>query len=123
MTNSASWVQNRGQYNRAGGQATARRPKLRVERRPFLAPEAVIVGVDFTGPYILVVTCRFCTASLSLLHSCICPNHRNSPSSRVIGQGIQRGDLYSPNKSPTWDATHTFIGIRPAAGVLRGLVE
>ena len=29
--------------------------KLRVERRPFLAPEAVIFGVDFTGPYILCV--------------------------------------------------------------------
>ena len=36
-------------------QATARRPKLRVERRPFLAPEVVIFGVDFTGPYILDV--------------------------------------------------------------------
>lgn len=33
----------------------ARCPKLRVERRPFLAPEAVIFGVVFTGPYILVV--------------------------------------------------------------------
>jgi hypothetical protein len=55
MTNSAGWVQNRGQYNGAGGQATARRQKVRVERRPFLAPEVVIFGVDFTGPYILVV--------------------------------------------------------------------
>jgi hypothetical protein len=55
MTNSAGWVQNRRQCNGAGGQATARRPMLRVERRPFLAPEVVIFGVDFTGPYILVV--------------------------------------------------------------------
>lgn len=55
MTNSAGWVQNRGQYNKASSQATSRRPKLRVERRPFLAPEVVIFGVDFTGPYILVV--------------------------------------------------------------------
>jgi hypothetical protein len=30
-------------------------PALQVERRPFLAPEAVIFGVIFTGPYILVV--------------------------------------------------------------------
>jgi hypothetical protein len=43
-----------GQYNTAGGQAAARRPKLRVERRPFLAPD-VIFGADLTGPYILVV--------------------------------------------------------------------
>jgi alpha-glucuronidase len=55
MTNSAGWMQNRGQYNGVGGQAAARHPKLRVERRPFLAPEVVIFGVDFTGPYILVV--------------------------------------------------------------------
>lgn len=55
MTNSAGWVQNRGQYNGAGGQAVARRPKLRVERRPFVAPEVVIFGRDFTGPYLLVV--------------------------------------------------------------------
>ena len=39
---------------RAGVQAAARCPKLRVERRPFLAPYAVIFGVVFTGPYILV---------------------------------------------------------------------
>jgi hypothetical protein len=38
-----------------GGQATARRPKLRLERRRFLAPEAVIFGANFTGPQILVV--------------------------------------------------------------------
>ena len=38
-----------------GGQARARRPKLRVERRPFLASKAVIFGVNFTGPYILDV--------------------------------------------------------------------
>ena len=55
MTNSPGWVQNRGLYRAAGGQAAAGRPKLRVERRPFLAPEAVIFGVDFTGPYILGV--------------------------------------------------------------------
>lgn len=55
MTNSAGWVQNRGQYRAAGGQAAARCPKLRVERRPFLVPEAAIFGIDFTGPYILVV--------------------------------------------------------------------
>jgi hypothetical protein len=36
-------------YRAAGGQAAASRPKLRVGRRPFLAPEAVIFGVDFTG--------------------------------------------------------------------------
>lgn len=52
------WVQNRGRYRAAGGQAATRRPKLRVERRPFLAPEAVIFGVDFTGPYILGVINR-----------------------------------------------------------------
>jgi hypothetical protein len=55
MTNGAGWVQNRGQYNGAGGQATARSPKFRVERRPLLAPEVFIFGVDFTGPYIVVV--------------------------------------------------------------------
>ena len=55
MTNSPGWVQNRGQYQAAGGQAAARCAKLRVERRPFLAPEAVIFGVVFTGPYILLV--------------------------------------------------------------------
>jgi hypothetical protein len=42
-------------YRAAGGRAAARRPKFRMERRPFLAPEVVIFGVDFTGPYILVV--------------------------------------------------------------------
>jgi hypothetical protein len=42
MANSAGWVQNRGPYRAASGQAAARRPKLRVERHPFLAPEAVI---------------------------------------------------------------------------------
>ena len=54
MTNSPGWVQNRRRYWATGGQA-ARRPKLRVERRPFLAPEDVIFGVVFTGPYILSV--------------------------------------------------------------------
>ena len=58
MTNSAGWVQNRGRYKAAGGQAAARCPKLRVERRPFLAPKAVIFGVVFTGPYILDVICK-----------------------------------------------------------------
>jgi hypothetical protein len=38
-----------------GGQAAACRPKLRGERRLFPAPEAVIFGVDFTGPHILCV--------------------------------------------------------------------
>lgn len=55
MTNSPGWVQNRGLYRAAGGQAAAGRPKLRVERRPFLASKAVIFGVNFTGPQILVV--------------------------------------------------------------------
>ena len=32
-----------------------RGPKLRVERRPFLASKAAIFGVNFTGPHILVV--------------------------------------------------------------------
>jgi hypothetical protein len=50
-----SIVESCGLYRAAGGQAAAGRPKLRVERRPFLAPEAVIFGVDFTGPYILDV--------------------------------------------------------------------
>lgn len=59
MTNSPGWVQNRGLYRAAGGQAAAGRPKLRVERRPFLAPEAVIFGVDFTGPHILCVICGY----------------------------------------------------------------
>lgn len=36
----------------------ALRPKLRVERQPFLAPEDVISGVDFTGSQILVVKLR-----------------------------------------------------------------
>ena len=54
MTNSPGWVQNRGPYWAAGGQVVARYAKLRVERRPFLAPKAVIFGVVFTGPYILV---------------------------------------------------------------------
>lgn len=39
-------------YRAASGRAAARRPKFRVERRSFLAPEVVIFGVDFTGPYI-----------------------------------------------------------------------
>jgi hypothetical protein len=42
---------------RIGG-APALRPKLRVERQPFLAPEDVIFGVDFPGPQILVVKLR-----------------------------------------------------------------
>lgn len=54
MTNSPGWVQNRGQYQAAGGQAAARCAKLRVERRPFLASNAVIFSVSFTGPNILV---------------------------------------------------------------------
>ncbi len=32
------------------------RPKLQVAREPFLAPMAVIFGVDFTGPHILCVS-------------------------------------------------------------------
>jgi hypothetical protein len=28
------------------------------DKEPFLAPEAVIFGVDFRGPYILVVTAK-----------------------------------------------------------------
>ncbi|CAP92335.1 hypothetical protein PCH_Pc13g12660 [Penicillium rubens Wisconsin 54-1255] len=39
----------------AGSQGAAGRLKLRVERRPLLALEAVMFGVDFTGPYILGV--------------------------------------------------------------------
>jgi hypothetical protein len=38
-----------------GGQGAAGRPKLRVERQPFLASKAVIFGVNPTGPHILVV--------------------------------------------------------------------
>lgn len=41
------------------GSAAALRPKLRLERQPFLAPEDVIFGVDFTGPHILVVISLF----------------------------------------------------------------
>lgn len=63
MTNRTVWVQNKRQYKGLGSQAAARRPKLRVERRPFLAPEVVIFGRDFTGPYILVVICLFQCAS------------------------------------------------------------
>jgi hypothetical protein len=59
MTNSAGWVHNSGRCKALGGQAAARCPKLRVERRPFLAPEAVIFGVVFTGPYILAVIYPF----------------------------------------------------------------
>lgn len=36
--------------------AAARRGKIQVEMRPFMASVAVIFGVDFTGPHILVVT-------------------------------------------------------------------
>jgi hypothetical protein len=32
---------------------SARRPKLRVDRQPFLASKAVIFGVNSTGPHIL----------------------------------------------------------------------
>ena len=42
-------------YRAAGSQGAAGRLKLRVERRPLLALEAVMFGVDFTGPYILGV--------------------------------------------------------------------
>ena len=42
-----------------GGQAAARRPKLRVERRPFLTSKAVIFGVNSTGPHILGVKTRY----------------------------------------------------------------
>lgn len=35
--------------------AAARRGKIQVEMRPFMASVAVIFGVDFTGPHILVV--------------------------------------------------------------------
>ena len=55
MTNCPGWVRNRGRYRVAGGQAAARCAKLRVDRRLFLAPEAVIFGVVFTGPYILLI--------------------------------------------------------------------
>lgn len=55
MTNSPGWVQNRGREQAAGGQAAARCAKLRVERRPFLAPKAAIFGVDFKGPHVLYV--------------------------------------------------------------------
>lgn len=36
-------------------QGAAGRPKLWVERQPFLASQAVIFGVNPTGPHILVV--------------------------------------------------------------------
>lgn len=35
--------------------AAARRGKIQVEMRPFMASVAVIFGVDFTGPHILGV--------------------------------------------------------------------
>lgn len=38
--------------------AAARRGKIQVEMRPFMASVAVIFGVDFTGPHILVVMAR-----------------------------------------------------------------
>ncbi|KGO75061.1 hypothetical protein PITC_047440 [Penicillium italicum] len=69
MTKGPGWVQNRGQDNGAGGQATASRPKLRVERRPFLAPDVVIFGVDFTGPYILVVKSASCCSTWIEIYS------------------------------------------------------
>jgi hypothetical protein len=37
-----------------GREAPARPPKLRVERRPFLAPKVAIFGVLFTGPQLVV---------------------------------------------------------------------
>ncbi|KAJ5888155.1 hypothetical protein N7495_008196 [Penicillium taxi] len=53
-----------------GDQEASCRLKLRVERRPFLAPEAVIFGVIFTGPYSVPVNCLF---ELGPCHSN--PNH------------------------------------------------
>ena len=52
--------QNTGHRRPVRGQARACRPKLRVERRPFLASKAVIFGLNFTDLHILVVihTCR-----------------------------------------------------------------
>jgi hypothetical protein len=41
-----------------GGQGAAGRPKLRVERQPFLASKAVIFGLNPTGPHILYVNLR-----------------------------------------------------------------
>lgn len=38
-----------------GGQGAAGRPKLRVERQPFLASKAVIFGLNPTGPHIIDV--------------------------------------------------------------------
>ena len=55
MTNSPRRVQNSSCSRAVSGQAAARRPKLRVERRPFLASKAVIFGVNSTGPHILGV--------------------------------------------------------------------
>jgi hypothetical protein len=66
MTNGARWVQNSdGAGRRAVKQALARPPKLRVERRPFLASKAVIFGVLFTGPHILLVIILLCISKRS----------------------------------------------------------
>jgi hypothetical protein len=48
-------VQNRVVTGPVGGQGEAGRPKLQVEREPFLASKAVIFDVNPTGPHILVV--------------------------------------------------------------------
>jgi hypothetical protein len=79
MTKSPGWVQNKGPYRAAGGEAATRRPKLRVERRPFLAPEAVIFGVDFTGPYILVVILHLVWRILKCFWPSFCTSFPNPP--------------------------------------------
>lgn len=49
------WVQDRGHYRASGVQAVTSCLELWVESQPFLVPEDVILGIEFTGPHILVV--------------------------------------------------------------------
>lgn len=89
-----------------GGQAAARFPKLRVERRPFLAPEAVIFGVVFTGPYILGVK-----YPLKLVVHKGSTGRKARPSPRIESTGLEL-DRGQPRSIPSAKKRPTYLNQR-----------
>jgi hypothetical protein len=88
FSSSRSPTQDRERYRAVGGQGAAGRPKLRVERQPFLASKAVIFGVNPTGPHILVVNAK-CNMQKSKSIEPICrievsPDFRPSPATETM---------------------------------------
>jgi hypothetical protein len=76
-----------------GAQGVAERPKLRVEKKPFLASKAVIFSVNSAGPHIHIVTAtiqtdrEICPANMSTLfisYANHCPDIRKPQGKKEI---------------------------------------